>query len=95
MISLICGILKKDANEFIAEQKQTHRLCKQTWLPKETGGVGGGVDWDLILAHAHYGLLNDWPMGTCCTAQGTLTNQYSVVIYMGKNGYVYMCNFVV
>ena len=31
-----------------------------------TGGWG--------LAHAHRGIHNDWPTGTCCAAQGTLPN---------------------
>ena len=45
---------------------------------------GGGRTEDLRLAHAPSGILNDWPMGTCCTAQRTLRKQYSVIICMGK-----------
>ena len=47
MISLICRVLKKDRNELIAEQKQTHRLCKQTYgHQRRQVRVGeGGVNW--------------------------------------------------
>ena len=34
MVSLICGILKGDADELFTKQKQTHRDRKQTRLPK-------------------------------------------------------------
>ena len=61
------------------------------------GDRWGGQRWtgDLRLTHAHCGILNDWLMGTCCTAQETPPNQYSVIIYMGKESekewmYVYV-----
>ena len=34
MVSLICGILKGDADELFTKQKQTHRDRKQTRLTK-------------------------------------------------------------
>ena len=36
--------LKKDTNELIAEQKQTHRLIEQTYSYQREH-VGGGMDW--------------------------------------------------
>ena len=45
MLSLICGILKKDTMNFFAEQKVTHRLWKNLWLSKEMGeGVRMGQE---------------------------------------------------
>ena len=32
------------------------------------------ADWGFGIAYAHGGVLNDWPKGTCCIAQGTLLN---------------------
>ena len=40
MLSLICGILKKDTVNLFAEQKQT---LKKLWSPEETD-LGGGVE---------------------------------------------------
>ena len=53
MISLICGIFKKwiQMNLF-AEQKQTHRLWKQTYCHQKFGGPLG-MDWGLGLVYAH------------------------------------------
>ena len=57
---------------------------KQTYgYQRRQVGWGEGVTGDWRLAHAHC-ILNAWPVGTCCTAQGTLRNQYSVIIHMGK-----------
>ena len=36
MLSLVCGILKKDTMNFFAEQILTQTL-KNLWFPKETG----------------------------------------------------------
>ena len=55
------------------EQKQTHRLWKQTygyqwgWWRKEW--IGG-----LRLAYTHCGIWKDWPTGNYCIAQGSLPN---------------------
>ena len=41
MISLICRLLKMIQINLFTKQKQTHRLQKQTWLPKgESAGQG-------------------------------------------------------
>ena len=69
--------LKKDTNKLIAEQKQIQTLKTNLRLPKGAGGVGG-MDWGFGI-----GVWNDWPMGTCRIAQGTLS-KCSVKIYMGK-----------
>ena len=45
MISLICGVLIKDANELICRTETDSPTLKNLWLPKGTGGVGGGMDW--------------------------------------------------
>ena len=58
-----------------AEKKQTHRLCKQTWLPKGTGRgrerwTGGlGLAYIYIEVYGMIGLKR-----TCCIAQRTLPN---------------------
>ena len=45
MISLICGIQKKDTNELICRTETDSKILKTNlWLPKETGG-GGETDW--------------------------------------------------
>ena len=63
MISLICGIKKRIQMNFFAEQKQTHRLWKQTY-----GRLGERWIWDLGLVYAHSVMCNHWPTGTCCIA---------------------------
>lgn len=35
---------------------------------------GGGKDWELGMAHAHYGIWNGRSTGTCCITQGNLLN---------------------
>ena len=92
VISLICGILKKDTKE----QKQTHRL-KNLWLPKETRG--GREGWLGV---------RDWHMHTeVCgmtgqqdlqhnTAQGTLPNMLWSSVWEKnpkENGCVHMDNW--
>ena len=63
-----------------AEQKQDSQVLKNLQLPKGMGvgwgWGGGGEGWAgcLGLARAHGGIWNDWPMGTCCTAQRILPN---------------------
>ena len=86
---------KKDTNELIAGQKQTHRLSKQTYgYQRRQVGWGMAGTGDLKLAHAHC-ILNAWPMGTCSTTQRTLRNRYSVIIYMGKESEKeWMCVYV-
>ena len=44
---------------------------------------GGGMDWGVGWAYAHYCIWNGWSAGTCCRTQGTQT-QYSVIIYTGE-----------
>ena len=56
-----------------AEQKQTHRLWKQTF-GYQRGEVVGRNRLSLRLAYAHFGMWNDWPSGTCSMVQGTLPN---------------------
>ena len=42
ILSLTCGISKKDAMNFFAEQILTQQTFKNLWFPKEIGwGVGG------------------------------------------------------
>ena len=75
IMSLICGIFKKiDANELICRTKTDSQTLKNLWLPKGTSGGGEGWPGGLRLAYAHWGIWNDWSMGTCCIAQGTLPN---------------------
>ena len=48
-------------------------LKTNLWLPK---GIGGREGWvaGLGLAYANCGIWNDWPMGICSVAQGSLPN---------------------
>ena len=48
-----------------AEQKQSHKLGKNLWLPQGTGRRGwtGGLG----LVYAHSGIRNDLPKGSGCT----------------------------
>ena len=42
MLSLTCGILKKDTMNFFPEQILTQQTLQNLWVPNETGwGVGG------------------------------------------------------
>ena len=42
-----------------------------------------GWTWDLGLASTHWGIWNDWPVGTSCKSTENST-QFSVIIYVGK-----------
>ena len=44
MISLICGILKKDRNKLIRRTETNSQTLKNFGLPKGTG-FGGRIDW--------------------------------------------------
>ena len=52
MISLTCGILKKDTNEFVCRIETDSQTLKNLWLPK---GAGRGEECTrgLRLAYAH------------------------------------------
>ena len=47
MLSLTCGILKKDIKELICRTKTDSQTLKNLWLPKGTGGGGEGWTRDL------------------------------------------------
>ena len=70
MISLMCGILKKDTDELIYETETDSQTLKTSLrLPKGKGG--GGMDWGFrsgICTLSWHG----WSMETCRKAQGTL-----------------------
>ena len=44
IISLICGISKKDTNELICRTETDSQTLENFWLPKEQVS-GGGMDW--------------------------------------------------
>ena len=69
MISLICGILKKDTNEFTGRTKRLTDFENKLMVIKGDRQWGEGSTGDLRLAYAHCGIWNDWSMGTCCIAQ--------------------------
>ena len=61
-----------------AEETDSQTLKTNLWLPKGTGWEGG-MDWGFGAGiwntyGIHCGIWNDWPMGTCCIAQGILPN---------------------
>ena len=62
MISLICGILKKDRNELICRTEIDSYTLKNLRLPK---GTDGREEWTggLGLACVYSGMLNGWPVG--------------------------------
>ena len=65
-ISLICGIYKKKRYRWAyLPNKSRLKDFEKLMVIKEDGG--GGRD-------AHWGIWNDWPMGICRIAQGTLPN---------------------
>ena len=81
MISLTCGILKKDKNELICRTEIDSQILKNLWLPK-------GIDWGWVEMDWVFGTgictlryIDDWPMGTCCIAERPLPN---IVIVCGK-----------
>ena len=56
VISLICGILKNDKNEFIFRRETNSQTLKNLWLPK--GTRLGAWNW-----HKHtvvYGMIGQW-----------------------------------
>jgi len=68
-------LLKKDTNEPICKTKIDSQILKETlWLPKGIDGQGrdGLGVWDCHINET--GIWNDWPLGTCCIAEGTLPN---------------------
>ena len=67
------SFLKKDTNELI------FRTDFEVDFENKQGSqrdLVAGVGWPrgLELAHTECSTWNDWPTGTCCTAQGTLPN---------------------
>ena len=85
MISLICGILKKDTNELFYSRTETdsQTLKNHLWFPKGTGGGGrdrlGVWDWHMhTVVYAITGHILDlrYSIGN--------STQYSVIICMGK-----------
>ena len=77
-----------------------HRLWKQTYDYQRRWR--GAVVWEgwtrgLGLAYARRGIWNDWPSGTCCIAQRTLSNILWSSMWaknLKENGCVYMCNWI-
>ena len=65
--------LKKDTNELICRSETDSQTLKNLSLQKGTGGREGQTE-GLGLTHAHCGIWNDWPTGTCCVAQRTAPN---------------------
>jgi len=65
---------------FFAEQKylqtlkQTYGFQRDRCVCVCVGDGGEGWTGDLGLTHAQCSIWNDWPMGTSCIAQRTLTN---------------------
>ena len=59
----------------------------------QRGQVGGDTLGGFVLPYAHWGIWNDWPMGTCCAAENF--TQYSVIIFVGKESErEWMCVYV-
>ena len=66
--------IKKDTNEVICRiERDSQTLKKNFMVPKGTGDREGWTR-GLGLAYAHCCIWNDWPMGACYIAQGTLPN---------------------
>ena len=65
-----------------AEQKQTHRLIKQTYgyQKRQVAGRGGQGVWDWHMYTMVYEMVGQWDL---LYSTGNAT-QYSVIIYMGK-----------
>ena len=88
---------KKDTNDLMCTTETDSQTWDNLWLPKGTGGGGLGWTGSLGLAYAHWGIWNDWPVGTCCIAQGTLPNILWLSIWdknLKKNGCVYLYNLL-
>ena len=66
---------------FFAKQKQTHKLSKQTWLPKGKGG--GGINQEVGINIYTLLYIKQIINKDLLYSTGNAT-QYSVIIYMGK-----------
>ena len=76
---------KEDTNELICRTETDLQILKiKLVYHSEWGGGAGGGTGGLGLAHAHWGIRIDWATGFCCIAQGTLSTQYSLIIYVGN-----------
>ena len=67
-ITYMWNLKTKDTNELIAERKQTHRFCEQTYgyqRRQVQGDELGILEW-----HMHTAVCR--PTGTCSIPQGTL-----------------------
>ena len=64
MISLKCGILKKDKNKLICRTQTDSQTLKNFWFPrKQIGGGGGSYGlrvWDLHMHTEVYGMIVQW-----------------------------------
>ena len=67
-------MLKKDTNELICRMETDSQTSKTNLQLPKGSGVGGRWMEDLGLAYAPCGVWDDWPVGTCCLAQGILPN---------------------
>ena len=76
MLSLTCGIWKKDTMNFFAEQILTQQTLKNVWFPKETVREVGGV----------LGLWDGKPMKLDCDDHCTTIN---VINSLSNNKKVY------
>ena len=83
----------------ISELSSFHFLKSTLWLTelKDRWYWGRRDGWPggLGLTYAHWGIWNDWPMGTCCIAQRTQPNiLWRSMQNLRENGYVYMYGWV-
>ena len=76
---------KEDKNELICRTEPDLQIL-EIKLVYHSGWGRGASGWTggLGLAHAHWGIRIDWATGFCCIAQGTLSTQYSLIIYVGN-----------
>ena len=79
----------------LAEQKQTHRLKTNLWLPKWTSG-GGGMDWGFgIGIHTRWYI--EWLATGILLYSTENSTQYFVIIYVGKESerqWMDVCTYV-
>ena len=66
-----------------AEQKQTHRLWKQTYGYPRGQVVGGGIDWEFGIGIWTLGYTEWLANGDLLYSSGNST-RYSVMVYVGK-----------